>query len=94
MLASQIAPERTKSLATSALPDAPVITRVSPISSRKSRGLTSCLPSGVRTSMASSSTVPSTHAAVVTSGSARPSSLAMTRPCKRMIAARYPANWS
>ena len=35
-----------------------------------------------------------TYAAAVTSGSALPSSLATTRPCRRMMAARYPANWS
>ena len=51
-------------------PDCPVTTKVSPTSRRRSSGLTSCLPSGVRTSTSSSWTVPSTHGVVVIVGSA------------------------
>ena len=69
-------------------PDRPVMTSVSPGSSRTSSGSTSWAPDGVRTSTRLSSTEPSWLSTVVKVGSSRAAWLVSTRPCRRMIAAR------
>ena len=70
------------------LPDGPVITRLSPGCRVTSSGSTNCRPSGVRTETPFISTRPPSQSSQPSVGSSRPSSLATTRPCRRMMAAR------
>jgi hypothetical protein len=70
------------------LPDRPVITMEPPAPSRTSSGSISWKPAGDRTSTSSSSTSASVLGSAVNVGSSLAFSLAVTRPSRRMMAAR------